>query len=229
MAAPSVFLHAPVQSDGLAGALARPPNIVFADLPNAAIISSRKREAEVYSHDVSRQRLVDDGILISDVSAATDYSFGCQVASMMPQISSAAAVVNSDRIENILITMQAQLAQLGPMQAQLAQLGPMQAQLAQLGPMQVQLAQLNSKFDVLSIKLQNSSAQSDDDAIFPVPVIGKDFPLPVHFPVCILEMRLLDPGNSLSQIETYYDLPHNGTISLRRNRVARANGIRAMF
>lgn len=92
------------------------------------------------------------------------------------------------------------------------------------GAMAAALAPIESRLQNVEIKLHNVLAVDDEDEIRP-PKCGPHDPA-VDFPTTVRGIRELTVGGLLSRIETYYQLPHTGTLEARRKRVAKTYGFR---
>jgi hypothetical protein len=95
---------------------------------------------------------------------------------------------------------------------------------AALQPLRDDIARLSTNVSRLSIKVNNGTMQLDEDAI-EAPPYGNN-PAPNHFPTRILTLRNLVVGQTLTDIENFYELVHTGTLLVRKRRVNLAYGVR---
>jgi hypothetical protein len=89
---------------------------------------------------------------------------------------------------------------------------------------QQQRQQQEEQFNYLNSRISNSTALLLDDELIPPRVVGNAV-VPAEFPRTVNEILTLEDGSLLTQIENYYNLPHNGDINTRRRKVRREYGV----
>ena len=110
-------------------------------------------------------------------------------------------------------------AAIGP--AVQAAVGP--AVQAVIGPavqaaVQEAMVPLRAEIFVLSCKISNLVANRDEDVLHFFP--KADEPVPLNFPHTVGELKMLPVGDTLTSIETYYSLPHQGSLPNRKRRIS---------
>jgi hypothetical protein len=78
------------------------------------------------------------------------------------------------------------------------------------------------RLDAIEARQRNSGCADDADVLIP-PRCGANAP-PATAPTTVAALNSLSPAH-LTQLETYYGLPHTDTLPARRRRLARAYGV----
>jgi hypothetical protein len=84
------------------------------------------------------------------------------------------------------------------------------------------LRQTNERIDRIEVMLGNIASVYDTDAIVP-PRLGA-LPPPAVAPLTVAALTSLS-APALHELETYYELPHTGSMATRRRRIARKYGV----
>ena len=208
-----VYLESAAQSISLRDENIPPPIAInVGDLRDPAIISQRKREAENYLTDVKYKHSRFASASLDDVSEAERYSFGAKIATVMMEVSGAVPTLQNELMSVQLTAIQASMA---TMQASMA---TMQASMA---TMQASMTSVETRLTAIECRVSNLSARETEDAIIPPlsPLYGaaaNDFPRTVG------ALMSLAPGELLSRVENFYNLPHTGSPKARISRVRKA-------
>ena len=135
---------------------------------------------------------------MEDVVEAERFLFGSTMAVIMPQVTSAVALLQNNN--EVLLAIQ------------------------DLGTrIDNRLDRIDTCLDRIDTRLSNSSAYDPTDTIIP-PKSGEVDP-PAAFPRTIEALTGLNDVGLLSRLEKYYSLSHRGVLKARIRRVLRAYGI----
>jgi len=193
------FLPAPIQSVTLRDlGVAVPPSIMVNDLRNVVAMKTWRRVADEYLQNVKSKRKTSEVVTVEDVVEAERFLFGSTLAVIMPQVTSAVALLQNNN--EVLLAIQ------------------------DLGTrIDNRLDRIDTRLDRIDTRLSNSSAYDPRDTIIP-PKSGEVDP-PAAFPRTIQALTGLNDLDLLSRLEEYYSLPHRGVLKARIRRVLRAYGI----
>jgi uncharacterized coiled-coil protein SlyX len=215
-----VYLESAAQSISLRDENIPPPIAInVGDLRDPATISQRKREAENYLTDVTYKHSRFASASLDDVSEAERYSFGAKIATVMMEVSGAVPTLQNELMSVQLTAIQASMA---TMQASMATMQASMATMqASMATMQASMTSVETRLTAIECRVSNLSAREPEDAIIPPlsPLYGaaaNDFPRTVG------ALMSLAPGELLSRVENFYNLPHTGSPKARISRVRKA-------
>ena len=133
------FLPAPIQSATLRDlGVAVPPSIMVNDLRNVVAMKTWRRSADEYLQNVKSKRKTSEVVTVEDVVEAERFLFGSTLAVIMPQVTSAVALLQNNN--EVLLAIQ------------------------DLG---TRLDRIDSRLDRIDTRLSNSSAYDPRDTIIP--------------------------------------------------------------
>ena len=93
------FLPAPIQSVTLRDlGVAVPPSIMVNDLRNVVAMKTRRRSADEYLQNVKSKRKTSEVVTVEDVVEAERFLFGSSMAVIMPQVTSAVALLQNNEV-----------------------------------------------------------------------------------------------------------------------------------
>jgi len=200
------FLPAPIQSVTLRDlGVAVPPSIMVNDLRNVVAMKTRRRVADEYLQNVKSKRKTSEVVTVEDVVEAERFLFGSTMAVIMPQVTSAVALLQNNN--EVLLAIQDLGTRIDN----------------RLDRIDTRLDRIDTCLDRIDTHLSNSSAYDPTDTIIP-PKSGEVDP-PAAFPRTIQALTGLNDLDLLSRLEEYYSLPHRGVLKARIRRVLRAYGI----
>ena len=93
------FLPAPIQSVTLRDlGVAVPPSIMVNDLRNVVAMKTRRRSADEYLQNVKSKRKTSEVVTVEDVVEAERFLFGSSMAVIIPQVTSAVALLQNNEV-----------------------------------------------------------------------------------------------------------------------------------
>ncbi len=153
---------------------------------------------------------------VEDVVEAERFLFGSTMAVIMPQVTSAVALLQNNN--EVLLAIQDLGTRLDRIDTCLDRID------TRLDRIDTRLDRIDTRLDRIDTRLSNSSAYDPRDTIIP-PKSGEVDP-PAAFPRTIHQaLTGLNNVDLLSRMEEYYSLSHRGVLKARIRRVLRAYGI----
>ena len=198
------FIDAPYQSASLSSENIRPPNAILnSDLSDPALLGQKRTTSIEYQKNLKRVCVSKNHVVTTeDLDSADTFRMGAEVASLMPSISAQVPLISSNQMQQQMQQFQNQMQQFQ---------NQMQNQMHQMQQ------QLFSRLDATDTRFRNFSATRSNDPIYPI--ITFNVQLPNQYPGTRGAVFSLTRGN-LDVLLQYYALDANGTIDVKRKRLA---------